>query len=371
MLSVAAALTVVDTTIARATSRPWWIPIVLGTVATIGAAILRFRIPHALFGPCIASAAATVVLQPDVIERLPARLPLPPLDAAPTVAEAGIVAILVMAIVRQEDPRTAFWYVVSGLGTLLAAAQLRFYATDTRMVTAVVYAVAIAVAVAVGLYLRGSDRANRLSADLARQQERTELARELHDVVAHHVTAIVVRAQGARLNTTDAATAEVLEEIEQAGAHTLRSMRAMVGALRSTADLRPSASADDLRALASADGDGAVEVRVVVDDRFDAVDPVIQASLYRVALEAISNTRRHGLDATTVEVDVTVGSDDVRLRAVDDGRRRADVGAGYGLIGVDERMQQLGGSYRAGWSTRGGWELEATVPLDPPDRQTP
>lgn len=364
LISVAVALTVVDMTIARGTARSWWIPLLLGAVPIVGAAALRFRIPHALVGVCLASAGATVVLQPSVLAALSSRVSIVPLEAAPAVAEAGVIAVLVMSIVRQEPAETAFAYVVFGVTTLIAAAQLRFYALYTQTTLSVIYAVAIALAVAVGLYLRSIDRSNRLSADLARQQERTELARELHDVVAHHVTAIVVRAQGARLNTTDAATAEVLDEIEQAGAHTLRSMRAMVGALRSTADLRPSASADDIRALASGDGDGAIEVDVRVDERFDDVDPVVQASLYRVALEAISNARRHAVDATKVTLDVSVGPDAVRLHALDDGRPLSDVGAGYGLIGVAERMQQFGGSYRAGWSSAAGWELEATVPID-------
>ena len=133
-----------------------------------------------------------------------------------------------------------------------------------------------AAVVAAGWYLRVLDARQVEQAQQVRHQERLAIARELHDVVAHHVTGIVVQAQAAQLVADRAADAaqRALDRIARAGGEALAAMRAMVGALRdeSTGDeLVPTASLDDLRAMAESTASERDElpVRLAIDDRAD------------------------------------------------------------------------------------------------------
>ena len=137
-----------------------------------------------------------------------------------------------------------------------------------------------------------------------RHQERLAIARELHDVVAHHVTGIVVQAQAAQLvadQQPDAAQ-RALDRIARAGGEALAAMRAMVGALRdeSTGDeLVPTASISDLRAIAESTASERDElpVRLAIDDRAATLPEPVIASVHRIAREAVTNARRHSVGA--------------------------------------------------------------------------
>jgi signal transduction histidine kinase len=199
--------------------------------------------------------------------------------------------------------------------------------------------------------------------DEARLRERAQLARELHDTVAHHVSAIAVRAQAGRTlaATQPAAAVDALEVIEEAASRTLVELRAIVGALRDgdEADLAPQRGVADIaRLVAAADGPR-VDVELAGD--LEGLQPIVGAAVYRIAQESITNAVRHARRATRIDVRVTGEPHYVRLTVLDDGEPGTASPPGYGLAGMTERAALLGGTLEAGPTGR-GWLVTATLP---------
>jgi signal transduction histidine kinase len=199
-----------------------------------------------------------------------------------------------------------------------------------------------------------------------RSHERERLARELHDTVAHHVSAMVIRAQAGRVvaGADPAAAVEALEGVEEEGARTLEEMRAMVATLRHSgadAELAPPAGVADLERLLRAPG---VRLRVdlELDGDLDALPPAVDAAVYRIVQESVTNAMRHAVDATEVVVQVTGEPQRVRVTVRDDGARAGRGRDGYGLAGLRERAALLGGQLSAGPGTDRGWHVEAQLP---------
>ena len=185
-----------------------------------------------------------------------------------------------------------------------------------------------------------------------RNDERLALARELHDTVAHHVSAIAVQAQagGVVAVAKPAQAAEILASIESEASRTLAEMRDMVRVLRDdTWDAyTPQRGVADLPGLARTSPPPVVEV--AVPDPALRLSPAVDAAIYRLAQEALTNSLRHARGATRVGIDVCRVGDTVRLRVADDGRSHPRQGAepGFGLTGMKERAALLGGSLTAG-----------------------
>ena len=205
--------------------------------------------------------------------------------------------------------------------------------------------------------------------DQVKLRERAQLARELHDTVAHHVSAIAVRAQAGKLlagSRPDAAV-DALVVIEEEASRTLAEMRTMVGGLRDPEGpaLGPQPGVADLERLAS--GPDATP-RVVVDRSGDLEDlrPAVGAAIFRIAQESVTNAVRHARHATRVDVQVAGEPDCVRLVIRDDGDGGAtDRGTGgYGLVGMAERAALLGGSLEAGSGHGRGWTVSAVLPRE-------
>lgn len=201
-----------------------------------------------------------------------------------------------------------------------------------------------------------------------RNQERVALARELHDTVAHHVSAIAVQAQAGRVvaGIQPEKAAEVLAAIEREASRTLAEMRSMVRVLREEEAVAysPQLGVADLPALARANATPTVEVSL--DGSLTRLAPPVDAALYRLAQESLTNAVRHARSATRVGIDVRREGDAVRLRVSDDGRTEPGPGPGpgFGLLGMAERAQLLGGSLSAGPGPGGGWVVEAVLPVE-------
>ena len=228
-------------------------------------------------------------------------------------------------------------------------------------------AAVLLLACAIGFAVRyaGELRAEEIAG--LRSREREELARELHDTVAHHVSAIAVRAQAGRVvaATRPEAAVEALSVIEEEATRALEEMRSMVGTLREGdgVDLRPQQGVRDLRRLEGDGADGGP--RVVVTIEVDELRPSVDAACFRLAQEAVTNALRHARQATEVQVRVDGDDDHVRVTVVDDGRGGAAPTAstpGFGLVGMAERAKLLGGTFDAGPRPGGGWTVEATLP---------
>jgi signal transduction histidine kinase len=202
--------------------------------------------------------------------------------------------------------------------------------------------------------------------DQIKLREREQLARELHDTVAHHVSAITIRAQAGQVVAASdpSAAVDALRVIEQEAVRTLGEMRTIVGVLRrgEAADLVPQQGVSDIERLGATDHGPRVDVTMTGD--LDDLAPSLGAALYRIAQEAVTNAMRHARHATRVDVRVVGDDDCVRLTVRDDGDAAASGRGpdGYGLIGMAERATLLGGTLVAGPGDGRGWSVDVVLP---------
>ncbi|MDP9864187.1 MULTISPECIES: sensor histidine kinase [Streptosporangium] len=235
----------------------------------------------------------------------------------------------------------------------------------------------LAVAAAgVGLYLRMLDSGRRRAVAEAKRTQRLVLARDLHDFVAHDVSGILVQAQAAQLapGPLPPQVADALRRIEEAGQRALTAMDRTVQMLHG-ADEAGSGTAG---ALPGVDGLAQLVAGYSPSVRVDlSVDPGLErqlsqetsATVYRVVTEALTNVRRHASEATSVAIAVARVGESVRVRVTDDGGGHSEAAGrgGFGLVGLTERAEVLGGSLSAG-PEPGGWRVEALLPAHPPRR---
>ena len=221
---------------------------------------------------------------------------------------------------------------------------------------------------ALGAAIRYQASSRLREMDQVKLREREQLARELHDTVAHHVSAIAIRAQAGRtLAAADPnAAVDALEVIEEEASRTLAEMRTIVGALRQgeEPDLAPQRGVADIERLALSAGDRPrVDVELWGD--LDDLPSSVEAGIYRLAQESITNAVRHARHATRVKVSVVGDDRSVRLTVSDDGDAgslSASASSGYGIAGMTERAKLLGGTLEAGPSRDRGWTVDAVLP---------
>ncbi|MEU9605994.1 histidine kinase [Streptomyces sp. NPDC048057] len=281
----------------------------------------------------------------------------------PVGLDAGtIVLVLVYALPRWGSGRE----IVLGGAVVLAAFALFAVTDDTPAVEQVGGFVFLSVPGVTGAAVRFWRTARERQWEQVRSREREQLARELHDTVAHHVSAMVIIAQAGRVlvATDPSAAAEALEGVEEEGARTLEELRAMVAALRDRgvgAQLAPPAGVADLERLVRTPG-GRLRVDLGLDGELDALPPAVDAAVYRIVQESVTNALRHAVDATELAVRVTAERHTVRVSVRDNGQRTGRGRDGYGLAGLRERAALLGGTLRAGPGTDRGWHVEAELP---------
>ena len=211
-----------------------------------------------------------------------------------------------------------------------------------------------------------AERERDLVAREAVVEERARIARELHDVVAHNVSMMVVQAGAERRVVPEGSTHEVLETVEEIGRGALTEMRRLVGMLRSDSDdpLAPQPGLEDLPTLAQQVREAGLPVALRVDGERRALPAGIELSAYRIVQEALTNALKHAGEARA-EVSVRYGPDSLELEIVDDGvAPAAEVpSGGHGLVGMRERVALYGGRLDAGRRADGGFAVRVLLPI--------
>ncbi|MEU5909843.1 sensor histidine kinase [Micromonospora sp. NPDC047527] len=281
---------------------------------------------------------------------------------------------------------------VAAVGVLLAAAQtpsgIRWWATALwyALVTGAVWLVALNVRTRRLYVLSLEERATTLEREreaesrAAVAEERTRIARELHDVVAHSMAVMIVQADGARfmLDRDPEQARTAVKVVADTGRAALEEMRRLVGVLR---DAGPSDSGDSVvadpehRRLALAElpdllarfRDAGLVVRDTVTGDALALPPGLELTVYRVVQEALTNALKHAGVGAGVEVTLAYTDDAVAVRVIDDGQGRPVVSpapsGGHGLLGMRERVTVYDGTLTAGPRPTGGWQVDARLPL--------
>ena len=275
------------------------------------------------------------------------------------------VLLLVYALVRWGAGRE----IVIGLAVVLVAAVVGTIADYNGPAEPIAGFALLAAVAAGGAAFRYRAESWRRALAQIRSQERVGLARELHDMVAHHVSAIAVQAQAGRTlaGQRPEAALEALSVIEGEASRTLAEMRAMVRVLREgePVELAPQPGVADLASLARRNPAPVVDVQLPAD--LDGLPLQVDAAVYRLAQESLTNALRHARNASLVEIRVDQEAGSLRLRVTDDGQSDPSRPAshGFGLLGMTERVQLLGGTLQAGPAPEGGgWTVDAELPTE-------
>jgi signal transduction histidine kinase len=336
---------------------------VAGTLAGV-AALLRHR------GRLRAAAAGMTVAVVAVVVATPAGLPAEP---GPAVSLA--LGVLLGSVTRVAPLRVVAWTAAAGLIVVAAGAFTRPGESGAFAVT-MFGVLAWAAGLLTGVGLRLLDARRLAAVEAVRRDERLTMARELHDVVAHHVTGIVVQAQAGQLvaRKNPAKAGESLAGIEAAGTEALAAVRRVVGVLR-----------EDKGEGTGDGGQGVSAGRDRIADlvwRFERIGPPVHLDLpphedlwpaevagavHRVVQESLTNVVRHAEHARAVTVALSEVDGTVTVLVADDGESAPiDVHGGYGIVGMRERVEALGGTLAAGPAPGGGWQVQGTLPLPGP-----
>jgi signal transduction histidine kinase len=214
-----------------------------------------------------------------------------------------------------------------------------------------------------------AERDREVAARVAVAEERARIARELHDVVAHAVSVMVLQVGAVRhrMPDSDAENRTALTNVEQVGRTALTEMRRLLGAMRyddEQPELVPHPGLADLDDLLDDVRAAGLAVRLQIHGEPVALPPGLDLSAYRIVQEGLTNTLKHAR-AREAQVDVQYGPSDLRVEVRDDGRATPDSnGVGHGLVGIGERVKIYGGDMSAGVSPAGGFVLSARLPLD-------
>jgi signal transduction histidine kinase len=273
---------------------------------------------------------------------------------------SGFVVVTLYALFRWGNGRA----LVVGSGILLAnVAVSAIGGTSFADIVGEAAVMAIVVTLAIALRFRAHSRMREL--DRAKLLEREMLARDLHDTVAHHVSAIAIRAQAGLATAAlkpDAAT-DALRVIEAEASRTLAEMRSMVRVLRKgeEPELAPGRTLTDVELLAGVELAGPrVDVHVTGDAQ--SIPPTVAAAVYRMAQESVTNARRHARGASLIDVVVDADAGGVRLTVTNDGEVATATTPGYGITGMMERAALLGGTCTSTRAPGGGWVVTAVLP---------
>lgn len=286
----------------------------------------------------------------------------------------GPVLVLSVAVIAGEVVREIYFGAPEVAGKALTQGFTLFY-------NLVVLALPCVLGVAVRTLRDGQRQLADRAVELEREreenarravfEERVRIARDLHDVVAHHVSVMGVQAGAARLviGRQPAQAKEALGSIERTSRQAVGELQQMLGFLRQEGegdDLAPQPGLRELPGLAAQLAQANVTVGLRVEGEERSVPRTVDVSAYRIVQEALTNTVKHA-HASRADVRVRYSSDALVVEIVDDGQgaapRPAAMSGGHGLIGMRERVALHGGELRAGPRAAGGFGVEAVFPL--------
>jgi signal transduction histidine kinase len=270
-----------------------------------------------------------------------------------------------------------------GLAIVLGGAAIIVYNTPAHSASSLVFIPTLfGISWLAGFALRGreeqaeaaearaaqAERERETSARIAVAEERARIARELHDIVAHAVSVMVLQAGVVRhrLPETLVDEANALRGVEQTGRTALAEMRRLLGAMRREGDdleLAPQRGLDGLDSLLEEVGRAGLPVRLHVEGRPVALPQGIDLSAYRIVQEGLTNALKHAR-AGHADVTVRYRPDELQIEVCDDGEGSSTSdGLGHGLVGIRERVKLYGGEMSAGSAGVGGFVLSARLPL--------
>ena len=264
------------------------------------------------------------------------------------------LAVLVVAIARPWQPSATVIAIAvfrTALGPLLAL----YFDARRRMVQALTERA------------ERAERERHLLADQARAEERARLAGEMHDVVTHRVSLMVLQAGALRMTAPDEATRRAAEELRAAGCQALDELRDLVGILRTAPDGDEAPSTPEFASLVAESTAVGTPAELVEEGDRSLASPVVGRTAYRVVREALTNVRKHAPGAR-VTVRVSYGDSQVRLEIRNTpppGRPSsalAETGSGLGIANLRQRIELVHGTLRAAGAPDGGFCVEATLP---------
>jgi signal transduction histidine kinase len=239
-------------------------------------------------------------------------------------------------------------------------------------------------------YVQLEDRAARLErerdaqATIAVAAERARIARELHDVVAHNVSVMIVQADGASfvMDSSPEQARQALATIAGTGRQALEEMRRLLGLLRSAdtgGEYVPQPGVEQLPELLNQVRNAGLPVAFEVEGEPRELPRGVELTAYRIVQEALTNARKHGGPQTAARVRIRFDDRGVDVLIEDDGRGASaqlardggQDGFGHGLIGMRERVGMVGGTLDAGPGVNGGFRIDARLPLKPTTRSRP
>lgn len=214
---------------------------------------------------------------------------------------------------------------------------------------------------------RERDVAQKRAREIA-ASERARIARELHDVVAHGMSVVVLQARGGRrmIDTDPGQARGALDDIERVASECLDEMRRLLGILRGgeTAPLAPQPKLRELESLVTQARRSGAAVDLHIEGEPRELPPAVELSVYRIAQEALTNSLKHA-PGSRAQLQIVYGDSTVTVIACDDGPGGTTGGEGHGLIGMRERVDLFGGTFSAGAQVDGGFAVRAILPLEP------
>ncbi|MFP1628614.1 sensor histidine kinase [Streptomyces sp. 5K101] len=353
----------------------------VGVVLVLGVVVaLRRRMPETMLVLAALTGVAQLVLDVEVN----------PADFA--------MVVIIYTVAAHDGPRWASRLALAGGLSAATLAQIRWPAEEQgtlgRIFVTVVMSLPFALAWVLGDSIRTrrayfaqlEERATRLEkereaqAKVAVAAERARIARELHDVVAHNVSVMVVQADGAAyvLDAAPDQAKEALETISSTGRQALAEMRRLLGVLRTgdapeSGEYVPQPDVEQIQELVEQVRGAGLTVDFRIEGTPRPLPSGVELTAYRIVQEALTNTRKHGGPEAGASVRLVYFDDGLGLLVEDDGRGSShelyeDGGAdgrGHGLIGMRERVGMVGGTLDAGPRPGGGFRISALLPLKP------